>query len=283
MTDFRCANYVIEPQSHRALEEYVLRMPDSRMPGSIEYAQYAGLPEPVVTAPGTWQETWGSCTNFNDGGSLPDHQQVDVRDRDYLAVQLENDIAVCLRRYYHWLAHRNEEPPLESDLIFFLLVFDDLTVLRKMQSPGAGESILQQMRQTLQNGCRESDYLVQWNGAEILAVARGTHRTHAESLAERMRATIASHRFLLADGSMISGTCSLGFACFPYIPSYPGLLTWSQVINIARHCLQRAMESGQNGWTGMHGTERTTSDRGTHDILKSSGEGTAHTQPYQFS
>jgi diguanylate cyclase (GGDEF)-like protein len=90
-------------------------------------------------------------------------------------------------------------------------------------------------------------------------VARATSRADAEIVAERMRAAVANVPFELADGTKLSKSCSIGFACYPFFPDQPRLLSWSQVLELADQNLYRAKNGGRNQWIGMSGLDCTDS------------------------
>jgi hypothetical protein len=99
---------------------------------------------------------------------------------------------------------------------------------------------------------RESDYVVRWGGEEFLAVARHSDRARAEELAERIRCTVADSAFVLGDGRAVPVTCSVGFACFPFVPGEPGALAWNDVVNLADLALLAAKRMGRDCWVGLH-------------------------------
>jgi predicted signal transduction protein with EAL and GGDEF domain len=107
---------------------------------------------------------------------------------------------------------------------------------------------------------RESDYVIRWGGEEFLVLARATHRDEARVVAERMRRAVADRDFELPDGGRLSKTCSIGFACFPFLPEQPRLLSWSQVVELADQGLYIAKRSGRNAWAALYSTPATRPD-----------------------
>jgi diguanylate cyclase (GGDEF)-like protein len=124
---------------------------------------------------------------------------------------------------------------------------------------------------------RESDYLVRWGGEEFLVLARATHREEAKVVAERIRQAVSSRDFVLPDGKRLAKTCSIGFACFPFLPSHPRLLSWSQVVELADQGLYIAKHSGRNAWAALYATERTRPEelfpRLMHQLARTVAEG----------
>ena len=84
---------------------------------------------------------------------------------------------------------------------------------------------------------------------------------NAPKLAERLRKAMEDYPFDIGDGNIISKTCSIGFACFPFHPSMPELIDWTQVIDIADGCLLAAKKSQRNAWVGISAHKHTETDR----------------------
>jgi len=101
---------------------------------------------------------------------------------------------------------------------------------------------------------RESDDVVRWGGEEFLAVAHDTDRRRADELAERLRASVADAPFRLPDGRLLAMSCSIGHACWPFLPQQPQALDWLAVVNVADVGLLTAKRLGRNAWVGLQAT-----------------------------
>ncbi len=179
-----------------------------------------------------------------------------LRNRRFLEQQLAGDISLCLRRYKQWLKDPAAALPLEADLIFFMIDIDHFKAINDTYGHAAGDKVLSQMRQRLLEAFRESDYLVRWGGEEFLVVARGTRRAEAQRIAERIRTAVGGRAFDVGEGAPLVKSCSVGFACFPFLPSQPDSLSWLQVVELADQALYMAKHGGRDAWVGLKGTER---------------------------
>lgn len=181
-----------------------------------------------------------------------------LRNRRFLDQQLDADISLCVRRYKQWLQQPpGTRMPIEADLVFFIVDIDHFKQLNDTYGHAVGDEVLSQIRQRLQEACRESDYLVRWGGEEFLVVARGTQRADAETVAERIRAAVSGRPFEAHGTAGLSKSCSVGFACFPFLPNQPDLLSWVQVVELADQALYIAKRDGRDAWVGLTGGEQT--------------------------
>jgi diguanylate cyclase (GGDEF)-like protein len=117
-----------------------------------------------------------------------------------------------------------------------------------------------QIKSILESIFRETDYLVRWGGEEFLVVARFTDRRNAPVLAERLRKKVESHNFDIGQENTLSRTCSIGYACFPFLINKPNSLHWERVMDIADHCLYAAKNSNRNAWVGLENLSSTEDD-----------------------
>ncbi|HEY0590076.1 MAG TPA: sensor domain-containing diguanylate cyclase, partial [Pseudoduganella sp.] len=180
--------------------------------------------------------------------SLTD-QLTGLRNRRFFLQHVESDAALSLRGY------DGGEPGGDSDLVFYMVDLDHFKAVNDRHGHAAGDSVLVQMKDRLREVFRESDYLVRWGGEEFLVLARATDRNGAHVVAERIRQAVSSRDFVLPDGTQLARTCSIGFACYPFLPSHPRLMSWSQVVELADLGLYISKHSGRDAWTAVHATE----------------------------
>ncbi len=186
-----------------------------------------------------------------------------LRNRRFIVQRMDDDLRL-LRRQFEEAQRRGTPPPVDADLCFVLIDIDHFKRVNDTHGHAAGDAVLVQMRERLQQVFRESDYLVRWGGEEFLVVARGTSREGLPELAERVRVAVAQAPFLLpsthvgGDTSPTAAkplalpiTCSLGYACFPMDRSQPRTEHWSEALALADAALYAAKREGRNRWVGV--------------------------------
>ena len=190
--------------------------------------------------------------------SLTD-QLTGLRNRRFFLQHVDADVGLSLRRYDDPLRvgvnERDSTPG--RDLVFFMVDLDHFKEVNDVHGHAAGDAVLVQMQERLREVFRESDYLIRWGGEEFLVLARATHREDAKVVAERIRAAVANRAFVLPDGTALSKTCSIGFACFPFVPAQPRLMSWSEVVELADQGLYLVKRSGRNAWAGIYSTAQS--------------------------
>ncbi|AZP13435.1 GGDEF domain-containing protein [Undibacterium parvum] len=177
-----------------------------------------------------------------------------LKNRRFLIQNIENDVALCIRHYQLNPNDKNRIPK-DADLLMFLVDLDHFKQINDKYGHAAGDAVLVQIRERLQQVFRDTDYLIRWGGEEFLIVARATSREIAADLAERVRLVVADKNFLLDGDLLIRQTCSVGYACFPFVTAHPRAVSWQEVIDIADIALYAVKHSGRNGWVGLSAEE----------------------------
>ena len=187
--------------------------------------------------------------------SLTD-QLTSLKNRRFLYAHMDADVALVLRHY----KNKNSKKAIgigDSQLLFFLLDMDHFKMINDTYGHAAGDMVLIQIKEIMLQVFRSSDFFVRWGGEEFLVVVRFMEPENAPKLAERLRKAMEDYPFDIGDGNIISKTCSIGFACFPFHPSMPELIDWTQVIDIADGCLLAAKKSQRNAWVGVYAHKQT--------------------------
>ncbi|MBD8526382.1 ligand-binding sensor domain-containing diguanylate cyclase [Pseudomarimonas arenosa] len=212
--------------------------------------------------------------------SLTD-QLTGLRNRRFLDQLLESEVSRVVRRQRD--ARPNANQVESSELVFFLIDLDHFKSVNDRYGHHAGDLVLVQFTRVLREVFRESDHLVRWGGEEFLVVAHSCGRDGASELAERVRRKVEATDFDIGNGQFLRKTCSIGFACFPFVSQAPEALTWQQVVELADRCLYAAKQSQRNAWVGIvSGQNVSTADfferwNSQPQDLVASGEVTVHT------
>jgi diguanylate cyclase (GGDEF)-like protein len=191
-----------------------------------------------------------------------------LRNRRFLLQHIESDVARALRAYEDQLSSSQNLHPCDEDIVFFMVDLDHFKSVNDTYGHACGDMVLMQIKDRLKDVFRESDYLIRWGGEEFLVVARTCNRADAGIVAERIRQVVSSTPFSLIDEIKISRTCSVGFACYPFDPQQPSLLTWSQVVNFADQALYMVKNAGRNACIGIMHSDRVRSDDVYHRVMR---------------
>lgn len=179
-----------------------------------------------------------------------------LNNRRYLQQEMPKDVAKIQREYSQIsLDGLSGNAPL--DFAFFVLDVDYFKCVNDLHGHSGGDKLLIEFSELLVKTSRESDCIVRWGGEEFLIISRFTHRNEAPAVAERIRKTIEQHDFRLSDGTILKKTCSIGFACFPFLRDQPMAVSWEQVIDIADRALYAAKKSGRNRCVGLFANDQT--------------------------
>jgi len=171
-----------------------------------------------------------------------------LRNRRFFFQQVAKDIALVRRRYRE-LAEGIQQINV-YDLAFMMVDLDNFKPINDNFGHAAGDNVLIDVRGLLLKAVRDSDIVIRWGGDEFLVIGRDSDPNKAEVLAERIRSTIEEHVFELGDGQVSRLTCSVGFACFPFVREDPDAVEWEQTLALADAALYTAKETAKNAWVG---------------------------------
>jgi diguanylate cyclase (GGDEF)-like protein len=104
-----------------------------------------------------------------------------------------------------------------------------------------GSKVLSEVGALLKQSVREEDTVIRYGGDEYTVILVETDATGAAVVAERIRRSIAEHRFLGGEGFDIHVTASIGCACYPEDTS-----TKSGLLELADQAMYRGKASGKN-------------------------------------
>jgi diguanylate cyclase (GGDEF)-like protein len=177
-----------------------------------------------------------------------------LRNRRFLFEEVSKD--VDLVRRIHEDVRRGTKREDVADLVFIMVDLDHFKPINDTCGHAAGDEMLLQVRDALVQACRSSDYVIRWGGDEFLIVGRHTNYAESEALAERIRTRIESKVFGLGNGQVAHTTCSIGYACYPFVTEHPDFLSWEQVLGIADRAMYEA-KTHRNACIGLRATATT--------------------------
>ncbi len=183
-----------------------------------------------------------------------------LRNTRYLEEFMPLDVFRVQRNYEGWLKDITKPTPLESDLVFIMLDIDKLKDVNDKHGHEAGSNILKQVAGIFRKECRKSDVLIRKGGDEFLIVNRSAEKNQIHELPEKLLKEVEKKQFDIGEDKPINITCSIGFACYPFIRSQPNKVEWNDVVKIADRALYASKYSGRNAWVGLMGTDRTQPD-----------------------
>lgn len=173
-----------------------------------------------------------------------------ARNRRFLAEHLEGELAATLRRALDARA-QSGHPSANGDTVFLLIDADHFKRINDEHGHIAGDAVLVEFAARLRSELRASDHLVRWGGEEFLVVARETERDSAPELAERLRRAVGAAPVEAGSGLRLRLACSIGWACWPFLPDDPRAVGWREVVQIADAALLAAKRGGRDGWVGV--------------------------------
>jgi diguanylate cyclase (GGDEF)-like protein len=163
----------------------------------------------------------------------------------------------------------NDAPKDTPELVFMMIDMDQFKPINDTYGHAAGDEVLLQFRDLLMQVTRRTDVVVRWGGDEFMIIAKQDQDGDAEALAERIRASVAGHKFVLADGQIVRTTCSIGFAAFPLFKNRVDESSVDQVIALADSLMYEAKKK-RDAWAGLLGpSEAATSFDFDHDRIES--------------
>jgi diguanylate cyclase (GGDEF)-like protein len=100
----------------------------------------------------------------------------------------------------------------------FALAFLDLDYFKSINDTHGhlvGSKLLVEVARVLKNCVRDHDIVCRWGGDEYVLLLRGTDSGGALKVAERIRRSIESHKFLAREGFSLSISTCIGIASYP--------------------------------------------------------------------
>ncbi len=111
----------------------------------------------------------------------------------------------------------------------------------------AGDEVLRHLARLLMTLTRAGDFVIRWGGEEFLLVCAQA-QGDLSHLAERIRAGIADHEFVLRSGDRLRMTCSIGAVTCPLWGQAPDPVHWNAYLAAADRAMFAVKRHGRDGW-----------------------------------
>lgn len=171
--------------------------------------------------------------------------------RHYLHASIDNELAHVRRKFYQGLG--------EQYLVVMLVDIDHFKNINDNYGHTVGDTVLQQISNTLKSNIRESDLLVRWGGEEFLIILKDFELNQVHSFVEDLRENIEK-KIITINGNTdkkIQLTCSVGYSHYPFNKNQPEQYNWENIIELADIALYAAKENQRNAWVGFTSNQTT--------------------------
>ncbi|MGO9125264.1 MAG: GGDEF domain-containing protein [Terriglobales bacterium] len=193
-----------------------------------------------------------------------------ARNRRFLNSTIDADARLVVRSYSPAAASQGKR---NRDLVFYIIDTDFFKQVNDRYGHDAGDKLLVEMARRISSAIRHSDALIRWGGDEFLVASRYTDRGDAATLASRVLNFVGREPFELEGGLVISCTCSIGWAVFPWFEHDAGAIAYGEVLRLADSALYQAKKAGRNQAVGLlptskeRGSGSKSGGGGKHDRL----------------
>ena len=172
-----------------------------------------------------------------------------LKNRRFFEAQIEQDMQTALRQHQENI-HGADEALNKAKLAVFIIDLDHFKQINDTFGHTAGDEVLKQISQRLEQVFRDSDILARWGGEEFVAAARFIEKDEVPVLASRI--IDAFHAVpTRVNKQDIVVTGSIGFVCFPLSESTCEHYTIADLLGIADSCLYAAKNKGRDTWVGV--------------------------------
>jgi len=146
------------------------------------------------------------------------------------------------RRYIDTVLKHETECSLKSGMHYGILYLDidHFKRLNDQYGHEAGDTVLQQLANTLMQSVRVGDFVFRFGGEEFLIVVTDITAEQIARIAEKVRKMIEDYEFKLKNETVLSVTISVGAAFHDGHPDY------QRTIRRADEALYLAKDSGRN-------------------------------------
>ena len=167
-----------------------------------------------------------------------------------LRVQSERDALTGLanRRHFQEVMRQHDAQQQLSGALL-LVDIDHFKHVNDTQGHAAGDEVLVEVAQRIQEAVRSGDLVVRWGGEEFLVYAPGLEGAALRAYAERLLRSVGATP-VPCNGGSLRVTASIGHANFP-LPPHCLRLGWERALNFVDMALYTAKSTGRNRAVGI--------------------------------
>lgn len=141
-------------------------------------------------------------------------------------------------------------PGLSDGAVFLLVDLDNFKKINDTHGHMVGDEVLVNVTARLQSISRATDLLVRWGGDELLLIRWDADAKAGGAMAERIRLALCGTPVTTNSGLKLSVSCTVGFACFPFLQDSPTVGTWEDILGLADAALYASKRLSRNSWAG---------------------------------
>lgn len=139
--------------------------------------------------------------------------------------------------------------------VLLLVGADGLASVEDRHGHETGERLLAHLAAVLRAACDPGDLVARWDGEAFLVGRADSSREAAFALAEHLRGAVARHPLVLADGTLLDPSVSIGLAAHPFFPDHAQARAggWREGLRLADRALSTAKHAGGDAWAALRG------------------------------
>ncbi|MFZ6819901.1 diguanylate cyclase [Undibacterium sp. Ji22W] len=195
-----------------------------------------------------------------------------LRNRRFLSEVLQNDVQAFISYKNYVLQASINRASMTGREVFalYLLDMDHFKQINDTYGHEAGDMLLKQFSQILNEAVRKDDVVVRLGGEEFLVVLKKTDPDYIHHFAQKLLKKVADTEFDLGAGVRIHKTCSIGYTVFPFYAEFPALVSFEQNVMLSDMAMYYAKHHGRNQAVFMSATAKVpASDEAIRHMVSS--------------
>ena len=181
-----------------------------------------------------------------------------LRNRRYVDQFISSEVALFERNRLEGAPkpEKNGDRGHTKTMFFMMIDLDGFKLINDRYGHHAGDLALVQVKTILEECSRTSDTLIRWGGDEFMVIGFASGFFGAKILAERIRESIAAHRYDVGNGNYSQLSASIGVAPYPLVEDRRWFCGWELVAALADQAAYIAKANGRNGWVSLDGSDK---------------------------